>query len=101
MKFYLLFFKRILQALVLVPTYHNVIIHSAPAYDPDEDSDLVYEIVSGNSQSRFGVDSETGDIYVVDPVDLDDSYDLVVKVGFLDVCKYILLKILSIFFFAV
>lgn len=70
-----------MQTTVLVPTYEHVVIHSSPAYDPDTGSDLTYEIISGNSQSQFDIDTKSGDVFVSEPQGLGGSYNLAVKVN--------------------
>ena len=69
-----------LQTTLLTPTYEGVILHSLEAYDPDLNSDLFYEIVSGNTGDKFSIEHDTGVLYVSHPTDLLNQYNLRIKV---------------------
>ena len=70
----------VLQTTLLVPTYQGVIIHTELAVDEDLNSVLQYQIISGNTDRKFAIDSEKGAVYVQDPQSLRPSYNLGVKV---------------------
>lgn len=65
---------------MLTPTYEGVMVHRAAARDEDLNTELTYEIVNGNLDSKFAVERHTGVVYVKDPSNLRSSYSLVVKV---------------------
>lgn len=70
----------ILQTTLLLPTYSGVVVHTFRAYDPDEDTELKFEIISGNVARHFSINRTTGDVFVAEPNNLLKQYSLTVKV---------------------
>lgn len=70
------------RAEVLLPTYKDVIVVTAEAYDDDTgiNSKLQYSITSGNKGRIFRINEETGAIYIVNESNMADHYQLTVQV---------------------
>ena len=66
-----------------LPVYKDVEVITVTAIDPDlpENSPLSYEIISGNEQLHFTIDSQTGIITVATTGSMLDNYDLGVRVS--------------------
>ncbi|KAL5012776.1 hypothetical protein ScPMuIL_011327 [Solemya velum] len=79
-------FPRAPNDSVIVPhvTLPNIVITSIIANDEDldENADLVYSILGGNSENVFSIDSEEGNIYLSRKVELtkDEEYTLTIAV---------------------
>lgn len=71
------------QALLLLPTFTDVLVLQVTATDPDSVSlsNLFYSIRSGNSGNSFKIRQETGEILVADPSDINGRYNLQVEVS--------------------
>ncbi len=61
----------------------SVVVGSVSASDVDHGQDITYAITSGNDDGRFAIDSDTGEITVVDTLDHEtiNSYRLTVEVS--------------------
>lgn len=70
----------IYNVTLLLPTYNNVAVLQLEATDKDTNTILRYDIIDGNKNGFFAIDSDTGLITVVNPDNLKPSYKLQVRV---------------------
>lgn len=65
------------------PVGHSIARLIANDLDAPPNSDMFYEITSGNSHNYFSIDRKTGEVYVKSPLDCDldtAEHDLVIRV---------------------
>ncbi|XP_022242412.1 fat-like cadherin-related tumor suppressor homolog [Limulus polyphemus] len=91
------FEKDTYEAILLLPTYKGVAVTTVKAFDPDSDTQIgvKYAIVSGNQKGKFFINESTGQIFVTDPVGLEDTYKMIVaaKDGVFENSTKVLVKV--------
>uniref|UniRef100_A0A1Y1MVJ3 Fat-like cadherin-related tumor suppressor homolog n=1 Tax=Photinus pyralis TaxID=7054 RepID=A0A1Y1MVJ3_PHOPY len=77
------FSDSIYNATLLLPTYKNVAVIEVNATDPDasDNASLRYDIIEGNKNEIFAINSRTGLITVVDPDHMKSLHKLQVRVS--------------------
>ncbi|KAF5307382.1 hypothetical protein FQR65_LT07099 [Abscondita terminalis] len=73
----------IYNATVLLPTYKNVAVIQINATDPDttDNGFLRFDIIEGNKNEVFGIDSRTGLITVLNPENMKSQHKLQIRVS--------------------
>ncbi|KAL3879172.1 hypothetical protein ACJMK2_031481 [Sinanodonta woodiana] len=76
------FSKSEYSAIVLIPTYQDVVITQVSATDPDFDVDTIlkYSIKSGNEDGKFCIKQDSGEVFVLSEISAIRDYQLVLEV---------------------
>ncbi|KAK3597674.1 hypothetical protein CHS0354_040047 [Potamilus streckersoni] len=76
------FSKSEYSAIVLIPTYQDVVITQVSATDPDSgiNTILKYSIKSGNEDGKFCIKQDTGEVFVQSEISAVRDYHLVLEV---------------------
>ncbi|XP_076316217.1 fat-like cadherin-related tumor suppressor homolog isoform X4 [Tachypleus tridentatus] len=76
------FEKNLYECTLHLPTYKGVAVTVVKAQDPDSDAHtgtgIKYDIVSGNRGAKFVINEVTGQIFIRDPENLENQYDMIV-----------------------
>lgn len=77
------FSHSIYNSTLLLPTYKNVAVIQVNATDPDisDNASLRYDIIEGNKNTVFGINSQNGLIVVLDPDNMKSQHKLQVRVS--------------------